>query len=182
MDPIQIERLRVLPEEINQNTGRIRINREPEEINPARSSRPLHSFQPARVEVKETFTDLHRIGFPFLTLFGFILAGVIFYISHQRIEALEKKMLDLIALQNKSQKEIHDSLERFKADMSQDKIPSSTISELKRSQSELEVKTQALQKKLDSYNLKEVLIIESEEPQTPVLAPSSNSSTPPAKP
>jgi len=182
MDPIHLEKLRVLPEEINQNTGRIRINRNPEEVNQARSSRPLHSFQPERAVVKETFTDLHRIGFPFLTLFGFILAAVIFYISHQRIDALEKKMLDLIALQNKSQKEVHDNLERFKVEMNLDKIPSSAISELKSSQADLVVKTQALQKKLDSYNLKEVLIIESEQPQTPVLAPPSNSSTPPAKP
>lgn len=181
MDPIQLEKLRVHPEEINQNTGRIRINRNPEEINSGQLSRSLRAFQTEERDSKDSFSDLHRIVFPFLTLFGFILAGVIFYISYQRIDSLEKKMLDLIALQNKSQKEIHDSFERFKVEINQDKIPSSTISELKRSQNELDAKTQALQKKLDSYNLKEVLIIESDQPQTP-LTPVSKTADQPIKP
>ncbi len=171
MDPIQIEKLRVHPEEINQATGRIRINSKSLDhpVPVTRSLRP-HSFE--TLDSKESFGDLHRIWFPFLSVVGFILCGVIFFISHQRIAGVEKKILELTSLQNKSQKEFTDSIERFKGEVNQEKIPAIMIQELKNSLKEQEIKTLELQKKIESFHLKEILILESnKEEASPTVPP-----------
>ncbi|MES2307331.1 MAG: hypothetical protein V4507_00575 [Verrucomicrobiota bacterium] len=168
MDPISLGKLQIHPEEINQNTGRIKIVSQTEEdvSHKISHTQKIPIDKVTQNPMLDTFTDLHRVWIPLLFLLSFLMLTIFVYKTQQKVSNLEQKLQAVEMLQTENKKEIQSDVGRIKDELSKNKIPQSEIDSkieaLNSSLKELKSSHQSVQKKIDSLNLKEVLIIEPE--------------------